>query len=88
MAFVMTKDKQVRTLAVGDLKEVAERDERIAALEQQCKVLAEQVDKMRPVVTAAWGWRLSEGAPARAIVLSEAIDTYQQAMAQLAQEKR
>jgi hypothetical protein len=87
MAIIMTSDGQVRPLQPADLKDIAERDTRIRQLEQLNATLAAQVDRMRPVVTAAWGWRLSEGAPVRAVVLSEAVDAYQSAMAQLAKER-
>jgi hypothetical protein len=50
---------------------------RIQELQQLNARLVEQVDRMRPVVNAAWAWRLSEGAPARAIELSEVVDRYQ-----------
>lgn len=53
MALVMTKDGQVRPLQPSDLKEVAKRDERIRQLEELNKVLAAEVDRMRPVVEAA-----------------------------------
>lgn len=69
-------------------KLLRDAEARIRQLERLNAQLAAQIDRMRPVVSAAWGWRLSEGAPARAVVLGEAVDTYQQAMAQLAKEGR
>lgn len=88
MAIVMTKDGQVRPLQLADSKEVAERDERIVALEKLNATLAAQVDRMRPVVDAALvlasslrgiaDWSVEESA------LEYAARMYQQAMAQLA----
>ena len=56
---------------------------RIQELQQLTMRLTEQVARMRPVVNAAWAWRFSEGAPARAIELSEAVDYYQKEEAAL-----
>lgn len=54
----------------------AEYETRIRALERQCATLAAEIDRMRPVVERVNDWLLSKGAPARAIALSEAYDTY------------
>lgn len=56
---------------------------RVLALEQQCRVLAAEVDRMRPVVERVSDWLLSKGAPARAVALSEAYDTYKAGAAAL-----
>lgn len=53
MTIIMTKDGRVRPLQASDLKEVAERDDRIRQLEKQCADLAAEVDRQRPVVEAA-----------------------------------
>jgi hypothetical protein len=83
MVLVMTKDKQVRPLRLGDLKEVAERDERIRQLEQLNKVLAEQIDRMRPVVDAAVAYR-HERPFVFMTPFDKAVDAYERQMAQLA----
>lgn len=50
--FVM-RDGQIRRPQLSDVKEVAERDDRIRQLEKQCASLAAEVDRQRPVVEAA-----------------------------------
>jgi hypothetical protein len=71
-----------------------EYEARIKALEQQCAVLAAQVDRMRPVVEAAQvlTCSLRRHEPASWIgteeALERAITAYEQQMAQLAKEGR
>jgi hypothetical protein len=85
MAIVMTKDGKVRPMEMSDFKEVAECEERICQLEQLNAVLAEQVDRMRPVVEAAQAWLVRDVERFR---LAAAVDAYNTAMAQLAKEGR
>lgn len=68
------------------MKEVAERDTRIAALEKQCAMLAAQVDRMRPVVDAAQRWTRNDKGFLR-IHLRTAVINYEHEMAQLAKER-
>lgn len=84
MAIVMTKDGQVRPLRPGDLREVAERDERIVALEQQCAVLAAQIDRQARVVDAAIEWKNYSLAESDNDELLEAIADYERETAGLA----
>ena len=84
MGLVMTKDGQVRPLRLEDLKEVAERDERIRQLEQLNATLAAQVDRMRPVVDAAQKWSNTYDDGAEDTPLLEAVTEYYGQMAQLA----
>lgn len=75
----------------SDLKEVAERDERIAALENQCATLAAQVDRQCPVVEAAITYaralRLTSDWWEGEAPLEHAVRVYQRQMAQLAKER-
>lgn len=73
---VMRADGSISAMKPSDLKEVAERDERIRALERINATLAAEVDRMRPVVERVNDWLLSKGAPARAVALSEAYNAY------------
>ena len=86
MTIVMTKDGQVGPLQPADLKEVAERDARIAALEKLNATLAAQVDRDRLVIKMAELWRDNEKGFTR-IALREAVDTYRRTLAQLAKER-
>lgn len=86
MAFVVTKGKQVRPLRAGDLKEVAERDERIRQLEQLDATLAAQVDRMRPVVAVAEAIAEHGMSMARYNDLRVVVYKYHTAMAQLAKD--
>jgi hypothetical protein len=87
MAIVMTKDGHVRPLRPSDLKEVAERDERIRQLERLAATLAAQVDRMRAVVEAAIDTS-EHGCGVCEARLDREVATYTEAMAQLAKEGR
>lgn len=74
---VMRPDGSVSAIKPTDLKEVAERDERIKALEKQCAVLAAEVDLLRPVVDAAIEWKHYSLAESDNDELLEAITDYE-----------
>lgn len=82
MTLIMTKDGNVRPMQMMDLKEVADRDVRIAQLEALNATLAAQVDQMRPVVDAACNWEY------RPRELEQAVIVYRTAMAVLTKEPR
>lgn len=52
----MRRDGSVSPLRPTDLKEVAERDERIRQLEKLNAALSAEVDRQRAVVDAVEGW--------------------------------
>ena len=83
MAIIMTKEGRVRQLEASDLKEVAERDERVRQLERLNAGLAEQVDRMAKVVDAAIEWRDYCVAESDDDKLLEAISDYEQQVAEL-----
>lgn len=86
MTLVMTNDGKVRPLELGDLKDVAARDGRIRQLEALNALLAEQVDRMRPVVDAAIA-TTEHGCGLCQARLDNEVATYQRQMAQLAKER-
>jgi hypothetical protein len=84
MGLIMTDDGHVRPLRVEDLREVAERDQRIRQLEAQCAALAAQVDRQARVVDAAVNMA-EHGCGLCEAKLDDAISDYKQQMAQLEQ---
>jgi hypothetical protein len=56
MSIIMDSDGRVRPFQVSDLKEVAERDRRIAQLERLNASLAAQCDRLGKVVDAVLPW--------------------------------
>lgn len=76
MGLIMTEDGHVRPLRVSDLKEVAERDERIHQLEELNRALAAEVDAQRPVVEAAIDMK-EHGCGQCETALEQAVVTYQ-----------
>jgi hypothetical protein len=87
MGLIMTDDGHVRPLRVEDLREVAERDQRIRQLEQLNAALAAQVDRMRLPVRMAQAWCQVDSKATRD-GLRYAVITYDRTMAQLAGEGR
>jgi len=81
----MTKGGSVRPMQAGDLREVAERDERIVVLEGQCALFAEQVDRMDKVVKAAKTWHLNDRGFTR-ITLHNAVSYYITEMARMVKD--
>lgn len=87
MTFVMRNDGSVSAMKATDLKEVAEHDARIRQLEQLNATLAAEIDRMRPVVEAAYQWHsLSKYRPEHYLDheqdLANAIVTYEAAKEQ------
>lgn len=82
MGLIMTEDGHVRPLRVSDLKEVAERDERIRQLQQLNATLTAEINRMRPVVDAAIKWNETNYRDTKEIefaldALGEACDDYE-----------
>ena len=88
----MRSDSGYAYLPAGQAEvELAKHRERIRQLERQCAVLAEQMDRMRPVIDAAVTWSNTNyrDFPAEEVTLdrlNDLCDTYEQQMAQLGKE--
>lgn len=84
MVLVMRQDGTVSPLRPTDLKEVAERDERIRQLEKLNATLSAEVGRMRPVVDAALTWNRTNYRDLKECELAldaigNACDAYEQA---------